>query len=450
VKRSPQRKHDAMGSIATYMPTALRGIANRAKREPDAKFGGLANLLTADNLKLCFEELRKDAAPGVDRVTVQAYRENLETNIADLVERLKTGRYRAGLVRRRTIPKGRGKTRPLGIPVLEDKLLQVAVKNILNAIYESEFLNLSWGYRPGRGARDASKKLAGQLAIGRYNYVVDADLRSYFDTIDHGWLIRMLELRIADRTLLRLIRKWLKAGILEEDGAVIHPATGTPQGGVVSPVLANVYLHYVLDLWFTRVVRKRAGGQAMLFRYADDFVAAFERKADADAFMNQLPERVGKFGLTLSEEKTALVHFSRYNSGAPGAGFNFLGFRYHWERTRNGRYKVQRMTSPERRQASERVMREWVRRNRHLKVGILLGKLHRRLTGYWNYYGVTGNFKSLQKFWREVQRILYKWLNRRSQRRSYTWKQFFRLLKRYGVPAPRIKDDRQATLWLSV
>lgn len=437
-----------MGLIATYMPTSLRGIASRARREPTARFGSLYRLLNEENLKQCFGELRKSAAPGVDKVTVREYGKSLDAHTSDLVERLKGNRYRARLVRRKYIPKGDGKTRPLGIPIVEDKLLQRAVAKILTAIYEPEFLGISWGYRPGKGAREASQVLAGRLAIGRYRWVVDADLKAYFDTIDHDWLMKMLEHKIKDQPLLRLIRKWLKAGILEEDGRVIDPVTGTPQGGVVSPVLANIYLHYVLDLWFEKVVRKGIRGHGMMLRYADDFVAAFENEDEARVFMGRLGERLKKFGLTLSKEKTRLVRFARHDPDRCNDGFDFLGFRYHWEDTRKGNRKVQRMTSPKKRQASEKRTREWLKENRHTPVKKLLKQLNRKLVGYWNYYGVTGNMTSLQKYWREVVRSLYKWLNRRSQKKSLTWERLYRMLKKHDVPGPRIIDDRQMKLWL--
>lgn len=430
------------------MPTSLRGIASRASREPNAEFGDLYRLLNEDNLKLCFGELRKGAAPGVDKVTVVEYGQKLDEHLPDLVERLKKGTYRAKLVRRKHIPKGDGKTRPLGIPTVEDKLLQRAVANILEAIYEPRFLDNSWGYRPGKGAQEASQVLAGRLAIGRYRWVVDADLKSYFDTIDHDWLMKMLEIRIKDRALLRLIKKWLKAGILEEDGKVTDPVTGTPQGGIISPILANIYLHYVLDLWFKKVVMKETAGQAMLMRYADDFVVAFEREHEARRFMETLKERLDKFGLRLSEEKTHVVKFAREDPEKENGGFVFLGFLYHWEDTRRGKRKVQRMTSPKKRQASERNVREWVKENRSVKIRELLKRLNRKLVGYWNYYGVSGNMESLNKFWREVVRALYKWLNRRSQRKSYTWSQLYELLKRHHVVGPHIVTDRQGRIWL--
>lgn len=254
------------------MQTSLRGIAKKAREQKKHRFGNLYEMLNEENLLDCWRYIRKDAAYGVDRVSAQEYEENLGENIRRLVERLKRGSYRAKLVRRQYIPKGEGKYRALGIPATEDKLLQLAVKRILEAIYEQDFLRCSYGYRPKKGALDAVDKLTVKLQFGRYDFVVEADIKGYFDNIDHDWLVRMLEERIDDRALMRLIEKWLKAGILDTDGKVLHPVTGTPQGGIVSPILANVYLHYALDLWFHKVVRKHCRGEACLIRYADDCV----------------------------------------------------------------------------------------------------------------------------------------------------------------------------------
>ena len=270
--------------------TFLRAIAEKAKQAPRHRFGDLYRQLNRDVLRLCFYRLRKDAASGVDRVTFQDYEKNLEGNLTDLVGRLKRKAYRAKLVRRKYIPKGNGKLRPLGIPALEDKLLQVAVTQILSAIHESDFLPCSYGYRPGVSAHDAIKALTDELQFGGHHFVVEADIKGFFDNIQWAWLERMLERRIADGAFMNLIRKWLRAGILEEDGQIIHPQTGTPQGGIVSPVLANIYLHYVLDLWFERVVRPRQQGHSHMVRFADDFVACFAHRHEAEAFETERSE----------------------------------------------------------------------------------------------------------------------------------------------------------------
>ena len=270
-QRSPQRKHVLLGMNKLTMPTSLRGIANKAAEQKRYRFGDLYRMLNEENLRWSFYQLRKDAACGVDRVTFEDYESNLDDNLADLVERLKHKRYRAKLVRRKYIPKpGSDKSRPLGIPALEDKILQVAVANILSAIFGQDFLGCSYGYRKGIGPHDALDDLQQSLYNGQYHWVVEADIRGFFDNMNHDWLVRMLEERVDDRAFVRLIRKWLRAGILEEDGRVVHPATGSPQGGIVSPVLSNIYLHYVLDLWFEKEVAKGCLGQCKLVRYADD------------------------------------------------------------------------------------------------------------------------------------------------------------------------------------
>lgn len=434
------------------MPTSLRGIANRAKKESKAKFGNLYGLINVNCLRECFYKLKRSAAAGVDGVTYDEYAGDLENNIRNLVERLKGKRYHAKLVRRKMIPKAGGKLRPLGIPALEDKLLQVAAASILGAIYEQDFHDTSWGYRPGRGARQASRALAGRLALGKYHWIVEADIRGFFERIDHDWLLKMLGERVNDAAFSGLIAKWLKAGVLEEDGKVIHPVTGTPQGGIISPILANIYLHYALDLWFERVVRPRQRGQAMIMRYADDFVCAFENRDEAEAFMDMLSGRLGKFGLELAEEKSGLVRFSRYGQEQNG-GFSFLGFLYHWTHSRNGKPKVQRMTDPKKLQASVAAFSVWIRAERHQRAHRVMAQLKRKLAGYWNYYGITGNSPSLGKYWWSVLGLLYKWLNRRSHRRSYTWKGLMACLTDFKIPPPRITEkananDIEQQLWL--
>ena len=434
------------------MPTSLRGIANRAKKESKAKFGNLYGLINVNCLRECFYKLKRSAAAGVDGVTYDEYAGDLENNIRNLVERLKGKRYHAKLVRRKMIPKAGGKLRPLGIPALEDKLLQVAAASILGAIYEQDFHDTSWGYRPGRGARQASRALAGRLALGKYHWIVEADIRGFFERIDHDWLLKMLGERANDAAFSGLIAKWLKAGVLEEDGKVIHPVTGTPQGGIISPILANIYLHYALDLWFERVVRPRQRGQAMIMRYADDFVCAFENRDEAEAFMDMLSGRLGKFGLELAEEKSGLVRFSRYGQEQNG-GFSFLGFLYHWTHSRNGKPKVQRMTDPKKLQASVAAFSVWIRAERHQRAHRVMAQLKRKLAGYWNYYGITGNSPSLGKYWWSVLGLLYKWLNRRSHRRSYTWKGLMACLTDFKIPPPRITEkananDIEQQLWL--
>lgn len=421
--------------------TFLWAIAEKARKDQHHRFGDLYRWLNQDVLRLCFYELRKDAASGVDGVTYQGYEKNLEANLADLVGRLKRKGYRARLVRRKNIPKGNGKYRPLGIPALEDKLLQKAVAHILQAIYEEDFLKCSYGYRPLIGAHDAINDLTDELFWGRHNFITEADIKGFFDHIRWDWLERMLKERIQDGALLGLIRKWLRAGIMEEDGKVIHPEMGTPQGGIVSPVLANVYLHYVLDLWFERVVRKGNRGQSKLFRYADDFVACFEYRHEAEAFEKALKERLAKFGLEVAPEKTQTLRFGR-NGGAHNGRFEFLGFEFRWEPSRKGKPIVKRRTAVKKWRAGVQRMKEWIKTSRHQKVGKLMKKLARKLQGTRNYYGIIGNSRMLRKFFSATHRAVFYWLNRRSQRRSYTWRAYNRLLARFQMPKPLLRKQK--------
>ena len=349
-----------------HEPTSLRGISHRAKESKDHRFRNLNQCLNAEFLRECWQDLNKDAASGVDGVTAAHYQENLDANIQDLVRRLKTGCYRAKLVRRCYIPKDDGKERPLGIPALEDKLVQLACAKLLNAIFEEDFLDFSKGYRPDRSAKETVSDLTFNLQYGCYGYIVEADIKGFFDTIDHDWLLDMLAQRIDDQAFLHLIRKWLKAGILDTDGKILDPETGTPQGGVISPILANVYLHYALDLWFEKGVKKHARGEAMMCRYADDFVCAFRFKDDAENFYRVLPERLGKFGLEVAPEKTQILRFSRFHPGMK-RGFTFLGFEFYWLPDRQGEMRVTRRTSRNKLQGACRRIKEWIRDNRHLK-----------------------------------------------------------------------------------
>jgi len=426
------------------MQTSLMGIAKKAKLEPKHQFGNLFRLLNEENLEGCMHLLKKNAAPGVDKVDYVQYEENFVENVRGLVERVKKGSYKAKLVRRKYIPKGNGKKRPLGIPTIEDKLLQMAVKQILQAIYEQDFLNCSFGYRPKIGSLDAVRTLTRELWIGKYGYVVEADIKSFYDNIDHEVMIKMLEKRIDDKPFLRLIKKWLKAGILEEDGRVIHPETGTPQGGVVSSILANIYLHYALDVWFTNTQKKQCHGETMLIRYADDFVAAFQYREEAEKFYRELSDRLRKVGLEVATEKTKVLLFSRFYQKESRA-FDFLGFEFRWRTNDRGKNVIQRRTSRKKFRASVVRFKEWIKRSRSARLGALVMILKAKYRGYWNHYGVIGNMKSLQDYHQQTLRLMYKWLNRRSQRLSYDWNGFNQMLKSFGVEGPRIVEKR--TVW---
>ncbi|MFH1689916.1 MAG: group II intron reverse transcriptase/maturase [Candidatus Eisenbacteria bacterium] len=425
------------------LSTSLQGIADKARKESKHRFRNLYGMLNEDFLAESWRWVRKNAASGVDGVSAREYERDLATNIRSLVERLKEKRYRAKLVRRHWIPKENGKERPLGIPVVEDKLLQVAVARILSAIYEQDFLRCSYGYRPRVGAHDAIDKLTVKLQFGRYHHVVEIDLENYFGTIDHDWLGRMLKERIDDEPFLRLIRKWLKAGVLETDGQVVHPATGTPQGGVVSPVLANVYLHYVLDLWFHRKVVRACRGEACLIRYADDVVCAFEHAEEAGRFLIELEVRLSKFGLKLSPTKTRRLGFDREGDGREA--FDFLGFEFRWGRDRQGRPHLKRRTARKSLRRSLARFTLWCREHRHTPVRRLLAEVSQKLRGYYRYFGIYGNSRSLWQFHFAAMRILQKWLNRRSDRRSYNWAGFRELLEHLQVPRPVIAPSAGAS-----
>jgi group II intron reverse transcriptase/maturase len=397
-------------------------------------------------LRDSWQDIRKSAAYGVDRVSAAEYEQDLDGNIHRLVEELKRKRYRAKNVRRVYIPKGNGKLRPLGIPATQDKLLQMAVKRILEAIFEQDFLRCSYGYRPGVGVLDAVDKLTVKLQFGKYNYVVEADISGFFDNIDHDWLLKMLAERVDDKSFLWLIGKWLKAGVLETDGKVLHPVTGTPQGGIVSPILANVYLHFALDLWFQKVVIPRCSGEACLIRYADDFVCAFEKEEDARRFYEVLGERLKKFNLELSAEKTHIIPFSP--TGLGSTSFDFLGFEYRWGKDRAGKPHVEKRTARKNLRNSLTRFKLWLKENRHRRLSDLFRLLNAKLTGYFNYYGVHGNIRSLEYFYYQVIRQIWKYLNRRSQRKSYNWDGFRQLLTQFGVVKPHIvkrpKCERKA------
>jgi RNA-directed DNA polymerase len=419
------------------MQTSLRGIANKAAQNQSHRFQNLISLLTAGFLLYCWQFVNKRAAAGVDRTSAFEYAQNLASNVEQLEESVKGGWYRAKLVLRKYIPKVNGKLRPLGIPAIADKLLQTAVAKLLEAIYEQDFLPCSYGYRPGTGAHKAIKDLSAALRTGRYTTIVEADIKGFFDHIDHTKLLNMLMRRIDDKPLLKLIRRWLKAGILDTNGQVLHPITGTPQGGIVSPLLANVYLHYALDVWFEETVKRQCKGNAVLCRYADDFVCAFELAGDAQRFYDVLPKRLAKFGLEVAEDKTKLMPFNR---GAKSR-FAFLGFEFYWGRNRNGTTVLKRRTDRKKYRAALASLKAWCQENRRLPKPMLFAKLNRKLRGYWNYYGIRGNYESLNDYFHHVKHTLFKWLNRRSQRRSYTWTGFAALLKDFKLPKPHICHD---------
>jgi group II intron reverse transcriptase/maturase len=427
-----------MSRFSENLSPELIGIHRRAQREKHWRFTNLLSLITPEVLWRSFHRLRRDAASGIDRVSWDQYGEDLLANIARLHERIRCGSYRAPSVRRVYIPKANGKCRPLGIPTVEDKIVQRAVADILMAIYEADFLPVSFGYRPDVGAAAAHTSLNFELQYGTYGHVVEADIQGFFDHLDHEWLMRMLAERIADRQLLRLIRKWLRAGILEPNGHLLTPVSGSPQGGIVSPVLANVYLHYALDLWFVKVFKKRCNGQSFILRYADDFVVGFQYQQDAEAFVAALPERLSKFCLSLEPSKTAHHRFSRFLAKT-GGSFDFLGFTYRWIRGRNGKMRVSQITSRQRFKASLNTMKQWLIRSRSWPRRLFFAALKRKLAGYASYYGIPGNSHKLKNMDYQVFKLCHKWLNRCSQRRSYTRAGLYQAYADHGIPPMRVQ-----------
>jgi group II intron reverse transcriptase/maturase len=404
----------------------------------------LAHHIDLDFLRAAYGGVRKDGAPGVDGETAASYAEALEENLQDLLDRFKSGRYQAPPVKRAHIPKGEGKTRPIGIPTFEDKVLQTAVKRVLEAVYEQDFLACSYGFRPGRSAHQALDALWKGLMNGGGGWVLDVDIRSFFDTLDHAHLRGFLDQRVRDGVLRRMIDKWLKAGVLEE-GALSYPEEGTPQGGVISPLLANVYLHHVLDRWFEEEVRPRLRGWAFLVRFADDFVIVCVREDDARRILEVLAKRFGRFGLSLHPDKTRLVRFVRPDrawesgGGPKSESFNLLGFTHYWTRSRRGAWVVKRKTAKDRLRRAVKRISQWCRENRHRQVAWQREELERKLKGHYTYYGISGNFKALARFLRQAERAWQRWLNRRSQKRAMPWERFQRLLERYPLPRPRIR-----------
>ena len=416
------------------MQTSLWGIANKAAQNKTHKFQNLICLLTVEWLLYCWRFVNKKAAAGDNLQSASQYAVNLDSNAADLADSVQGGWYRAKLVLRKYIPKLNGKLRPLGLPSIADKLLQTAVAKILEAIYEQDFLSCSFGYRPGTGTHLAVKELSAVLRSRRYSMVVEADIKGFFDNINHDLLLDMLKMRIDDKPFLKLIQRWLLAGILDTDGMVLHPVTGTPQGGIVSPLLANVYLHYALDVWFEEVVKTHCKGMVILSRYADDFVCAFEVESDAQRFYEVLPKRLAKYGLEVAVEKTNILRFDKDAK----TRFEFLGFEFRWGLNRWGKPVLKRRTARNKYRAAIAGFTQWCKKHCRLPTAQLFAKLNQKLRGYWNYYGLRGNYESLSDYFYHVTRILLKRLNRRSQHKSYTWTSFGELLKDFPLAKPRI------------
>jgi group II intron reverse transcriptase/maturase len=395
-------------------------------------------MLNKSNLTRSFHSMNKRPVSGVDSVSHQEYGLALETNLENLVSRLKEKRYKAKLIKRVYIPKASGGKRPLGLPATEDKILQSTVTEILSGIYETDFLDCSYGYRPERSAHQALHSLYHELK-DRTRAVVEADIKDFFGSIDHEILIKMLEQRIHDKALVGLIRKWLKAGVLEPDGSVVNPASGTPQGGVISPVLGNIYLHYVLDLWVEKVVKPSFRGKVSLIKFADDFVVTFEYENEAKEFMGQLKQRLGKFGLKLSPSKTRMLKFNRFEED--NDRLEFLGFELSWQRNQKGYKYIAIRTSRKKFANSLQNIKSWIERSVCFPINQVIANLNVKLTGYYNYYGIRGNTQSVWDVYSIVRSIMFSKLNRRSHRRSYTWESYVDLLRDVGIKKPVIRKS---------
>ena len=427
--------------------TRQQQIAARAQQAPQMGFTSLNHHL--DYVWLCeaYRRTRRDGAAGVDGQTATDYEADLQSNLQSLLGRAKSGTYRAPPVRRVHIPKGPGssETRPIGIPTFEDKVLQRAVVMLLEPIYEQDFHDCSYGFRPGRSAHQALEALWQRTMKSDGGWILEVDIRKFFDTLDHACLRALLARRVRDGVLLRLIGKWLNAGVLEA-GTLSYPEQGTPQGGVVSPLLANVYLHYVLDDWFEQEVKPRLRGRAFLIRYADDFVIGFTCAEDARRVLEVLPKRFGKYGLTIHPDKTRLVPFrppARRHRDDPEPGsrpgtFDFLGFTHFWGRSRQGNAVVRRQTSASRFRRAVRKIADWCRRHRHLPIPEQHATLSQKLRGHYESYGITGNIRALANLRHVVARVWRKWLSRRSWAGSFSWARFNRLRALFALPAPEI------------
>jgi RNA-directed DNA polymerase len=431
---------------SNIVSTKQERIAALAKQSPQMAFTSLAYLMDMDWLKEAYRRTRKDGAVGVDGMTAEEYEQDLEGNLSRLLDRVKSGTYRAPPVRRVHIPKGGSsiETRPIGIPTLEDKVLQRAVVMLLEPIYEQDFMDCSYGFRPGRSAHQALASFRDQLMDCRGGWVLEVDIRKFFDNLDHGHLRKFLQLRVRDGVLLRLIGKWLKAGVME-DGSVSYPGSGSPQGGVVSPLLSNIFLHYVLDQWFEQDVKLRLRDRAFLIRYADDFVIGFRDHRDAQRVLEVVPKRFGKYGLTVHPTKTKMVPFRPPPAMArdrndphdrPGT-FNLLGFTHYWGKSLRGYWVVKLKTASDRFTRAVRSIDSWCRDHRHWPLREQQQKLNEKLRGHYAYYGVTGNSEALSRFRWEVDRRWRRWLTRRNRNRSMTWQLFQRLLQRYPLAPVR-------------
>jgi RNA-directed DNA polymerase len=424
------------------LSTKRRWIAELARDKRGTALTLLHHLIDLEWMCEAYELTRKDGARGIDGVTAERYEANLEANLLDLMGRIKSGRYKAPAVRRAYIPKADGSRRPLGIPTFEDKVAQRAIVMVLEAVYEQDFLSCSYGFRPARSAHDALRELHSVITRQGQYWVIEVDIRKYFDTISHQCLRALLDQRVTDGVIRRMIDKWLKAGVLE-DGLLHRTKEGTPQGGVISPLLANIYLHHVLDEWFETQVRPRLRDNCTLVRYADDFVMTFKNHHDAKRVLEVLEKRLGRYGLTLHPDKTRFIDFRPQRTGGTHPDckeppFDFLGFTHTWGKSQKGKNVVRQTTAKSRLARSLVAINDWCRANRHRTVSDQCSRISAKLVGHNAYYGITGNMQQLRRYRTEVARLWRKWLERRSSSKRLTWDRFNALLARHPLPRPRI------------
>ena len=427
-----------MGSLTVSLK--LYQLREQAKQHPERVFTTLHHLVDVDFLREAYRRTRKDAAPGADKVTAEDYAKHLESNLESLYKRYKEGNYVAPLVRRVWIDKEDGSQRPIGIPAFEDKVLQRAIAMILSAIYEIDFYDFSNGFREKRGAHDAIKSVRDGCYQAKVSEIIDADVSKFFDDMPHDRIREILRLRVNDGKIIQLIGRWLKAGVVEDDG-VSYPACGSPQGGVISPLIANIFLHHVLDEWFVKQVQPKLKGRSFLVRFADDFILGCEVEADARKIMRVLPKRFGKYGLTIHPDKSKTVHFrwpSRYSKKSNTGTFDFLGFTHYWGRSRNGNWVVKRQTMRKRQARVMRSIYVYCRENRHESVMTQLKGLNIKLRGIYNYYGIRCNYRPLWMIYQHTRTCWRKWLSRRSHTGFITWEKFEKFLKIWKLPEPKI------------
>lgn len=419
--------------------TKQQRIAQLAKQSPHMSFTSLNHYIDQEWLEEAYGRVKKHSAPGCSGVTIAQYGEEIEANVRSLIDRVKSGRYYAPSVKRVHIPKGNGKeTRPIGIPEAEDKVLQRGIVMLLEPIYEQDFLDCSYGFRPGRSAHQALDTIWRTLMEMGGGWVLDVDIRKFFDTLSRAHLRELIRHRVHDGVILRLVGKWLNAGVME-DGDVTYPDEGTPQGCVISPMLSNIYLHYVLDEWFEHTIKPRLQGRAELVRFADDFVIMFRNKEDALRVQKVLSRRFEKYGLAIHPEKTRLVEFVSPEKGDREAceAFEFLGFTHYWSRSRKNWWIVKRKTARSRFSRSLKRIAEWCKQNRHLKIGEQHKALSQKLRGHYNYFGITGNSAALGRYWHHVRQLWRYWLDRRRRENEMPWSRFLLLSKLYPLPLPR-------------